>query len=149
MTFLVAVGIMLATFALMFYIDYQRTDICVLDHTTSCTAVFPHCSYWGSLGQVFTMMMGDVGAEWRSYQENIKAQFLYLVYAFVVVILLSNMLIAIVTHLYEVIQRDRAAVVFWSNRLYFVAEMDAISHASGKRIRSCLGGGDTAPRAPY
>jgi hypothetical protein len=53
----------------------------------------------------------------------------------VVVILLSNVLIAVVTDSYEVVQNDRAAIVFWSNRLDFVAEIDAVSY----RIRNWLG----------
>jgi hypothetical protein len=66
------------------------------------------------------------------------------------VILLSNVLIAIVTDSYEIIQNDRAAIVFWSNRLDFVAEMDAISSVVRQRINFC--GGDSknrrAPGAP-
>jgi len=50
------------------------------------------------------------------------------------VILLSNVLIAIVTDSYEIIQNDRAAIVFWSNRLDFVAEMDAITYAIQRRL---------------
>ena len=50
-------------------------------------------------------------------------------------ILLSNVLIAIVTDSYEIIQNDRAAIVFWSNRLDFVAEMDAISSVVRQRVR--------------
>ena len=50
------------------------------------------------------------------------------------VILLSNVLIAIVTDSYEIIQNDRAAIVFWSNRLDFVAEMDIIMYAVQRRI---------------
>lgn len=44
-------------------------------------------------------------------------------------ILLANVLIAIVTDSYGVIKNERAAVVFWLNRLDFVAEMDAIVKA--------------------
>lgn len=110
---------------------------------------FPHCDFWESLLKVYTMMMGEIGTEQR-YSGSLVAQLLYVVYAFVVVILLSNMLIAIVTDLYEVIQHDRAAIVFWSNRLDFVAEMDAISYGTRKRIRGCFGesGGGLAPGAP-
>ncbi len=49
-------------------------------------------------------------------------------------ILLSNVLIAIVTDSYEIVQNDRAAIVFWSNRLDFVAEMDSIASVVRKRI---------------
>ena len=75
------------------------------------------------------------------------AQFLYIAFAFLVVILLSNVLIAIVTDSYGVIKNERAAMVFWANRLDFVAEMDAIKNV-GKRIKACCGKGGGAPGAP-
>lgn len=53
------------------------------------------------------------------------------------VILLSNVLIAIVADSYEIIQNDRAAIVFWSNRLDFVAEMDAITYGINTRLQFC------------
>ena len=43
-------------------------------------------------------------------------------------------MIAIVTDSYEIVQNDRAAIVFWSNRLDFVAEMDSIGYFVRKRI---------------
>jgi hypothetical protein len=83
------------------------------------------------------MMMGEIGSETR-YDGNYVAQILYVAYAFLVVILLSNVLIAIVTDSYEIIQNDRAAIVFWSNRLDFVAEMDGILSVFRHRIL-CIG----------
>ena len=166
--FLLAVGIMLLAFAQMFYIVFRQDNICpgptdnitevFLNFTEGNSTVaeddgtcgnFPHCDFWESLLKVYTMMMGEIGTEVR-YSESLVAQLLYVVYAFVVVILLSNMLIAIVTDLYEVIQHDRAAIVFWSNRLDFVAEMDAISYGTRKRLQACFGegGGGLAPGAP-
>ena len=53
---------------------------------------------------------------------------------FLVVILLANVLIAIVTDSYKVIQDQRAAIVFWSNRLVFVAEMDAVANGPWKQV---------------
>ena len=79
------------------------------------------------------MMMGEIGSESR-YDGKLVAQILYVAYAVVVVILLSNVLIAIVTDSYEIIQNDRAAIVFWSNRLDFVAEMDGELASSMKRL---------------
>lgn len=59
---------------------------------------------------------------------------------FLVVILLANVLIAIVTDSYKVIQYERAAIVFWTNRLDFVAEMDAIANGPWKqRLKACCG----------
>jgi len=90
------------------------------------------------------MLMGEIGNEMR-YSTSIVAQFLYVAFAFLVVILLSNVLIAIVTDSYGVIKNERAAMVFWSNRLDFVAEMDAILNVAKR-----LGGGkkDGVPGAP-
>lgn len=93
------------------------------------------------------MMMGEIGSETR-YDENILAQILYVAYAFLVVILLSNVLIAIVTDSYEIIQNDRAAIVFWSNRLDFVAEMDGISSVVKQRILCMKEKVKGAPGAP-
>ena len=50
---------------------------------------------------------------------------------FLVVILLANVLIAIVTDSYKIIQDQRAAIVFWTNRLVFVAELDAVASFLG------------------
>ena len=85
-------------------------------------------------------MMGEIGTETR-YDQNLVAQILYIFYGFFIVILLSNVLIAIVTDSYEVVQNDRAAIVFWSNRLDFVAEMDSIASVVRKRV-FCIEGDD-------
>ena len=149
--FLLAVGLILLAFAQMFYIVNTDTLICEAhdlefrDPATEeewCT--FPHCSFASSLLKVYTMMMGEIGDETR-YETSTVAQLLYVFYCFLVIILLSNVLIAIVTDSYEVIQNDRAAIVFWSNRLDFVAEMDAISY--GLRNKMNLLHGDTSDGA--
>jgi hypothetical protein len=75
----------------------------------------------------------EIGSEAR-YAGNLNAQILYIFYGFLVVILLSNVLIAIVTDSYEIVQNDRAAIVFWSNRLDFIAEMDGIASVVRRRI---------------
>jgi hypothetical protein len=87
------------------------------------------------------MMMGEIGTETR-YDQNLLAQILYIFYGFFIVILLSNVLIAIVTDSYEVIQNNKAASVFFKNRLDFVAEMDSIASVVRKRIL-CMKGDDT------
>lgn len=142
--FLLAVGVILLAFAQMFYFVYVDTKVCTVDIRTldpefQCS--FPHCTFWNSLLKVYTMMMGEIGDEFR-YSTYLVAQILFIAYAFIVVILLSNVLIAIVTDSYEVIQNDRAAIVFWNNRLDFIAEMDAISYAVQRRVLCCCGVGD-------
>ena len=83
---------------------------------------FPHCSFLSSLQKVFTMMMmGEIENEMR-YSTLPVAQLLYIAFSFLVIILLSNVLIAIVTDSYGVIENERAAMVFWSNRLDFAAK---------------------------
>jgi hypothetical protein len=134
--FLMAVSIILLAFAQMFFIVYTKTDIC--DFTGEEVAngqacYFPYCKFRNSLLKVYTMMMGQVGDVYR-YNGSIVAQILYVMYSFLVIILLSNVLIAIVTDSYEIVQNDRAAIVFWSNRLDFVAEMDAISYGIRNRL---------------
>jgi ankyrin repeat protein len=139
--FLLAVGVILLAFAQMFFIVYTETDICQKNVTQNETCDFPHCTFESSLLKVYTMMMGEIGDESR-YDTSLVAQILYVAYAFLVVILLSNVLIAIVTDSYEIIQNDRAAIVFWSNRLDFVAETDAVSFGLRQRMRFL--GGDRA-----
>lgn len=132
--FLLAVGVILLAFAQMFFIAYQQKEVCTQqrpDDAPECQ--FPHCKFLHSLLKCYTMMMGEIGSESR-YDDYTLAQVLYVAYAFLVVILLSNVLIAIVTDSYEIIQNDRAAIVFWSNRLDFVAEMDGISSVFRQRI---------------
>lgn len=151
--FLLAVGVILLAFAQMFYIVYAETDMC-LEPTTEAEkeehCQFPHCSFPNSFLKVYTMMMGEIGDETR-YETSRVAQLLYVAYAFLVVILLSNVLIAIVTDSYEIIQNDRAAIVFWSNRLDFVAEMDAISFGFRQRMKFLGGTGNeaTAQESPF
>jgi len=134
--FLMAVSIILLAFAQMFFIVYVNTDVCAYSEEEvegGDACYFPHCEFDDSLLKVYTMMMGEVGDENR-YNNSLVAQILYVMYAFLVIILLSNVLIAIVTDSYEIVQNDRAAIVFWSNRLDFVAEMDAISYGIRNRL---------------
>ena len=72
------------------------------------------------------MMLGEIG-EVNRYQQSLIAQILYVAFVFVVVILLSNILIAIVADTHSVVKNEMAEMVFWSNRLDFVAEMDTIA----------------------
>lgn len=123
--FLLALCVILLMFAQMFYIVYAETEECQCTEEFGDEAnPFPHCDFKWSLLKVFTMLMGEIGNEMR-YSRLPVAQALYLLFAFLVVILLSNVLIAIVTDSYGVIKNERSAMVFWSNRLDFVAEMDA------------------------
>jgi len=148
-TYMVALIIILIMFAQMFYIMYvgEEECVCSMEHEEhEDVTKFPHCTPERSLMKVITMLMGEIGDEMR-YSKHPWAQLLYLMFAFLVVILLSNVLIAIVTDAYGVIRNERAAMVFWSNRLDFVAEMDAIKNV-GKIIMTCFRSSEGAAGAP-
>lgn len=112
----------LLAFSQIFYLIYRQTDKCkpVDGHME-----FAHCSQFSSLLRVYSYLMGDVDP--IEYAENPAAIGFFMLYILIVIILLSNVLIAVVTDNYKVIQNKRAAMVFWSNRLDLAAQMDAIS----------------------
>jgi hypothetical protein len=144
--FLLAMLVILLMFAQMFYILYAQTKPCECTDEYPDANAFPHCQFTESLLKVFTMLMGEIGNEMR-YSDSIVGTIFFYVFAFLVVVLLSNVLIAIVTDSYGVIKNERAAMVFWSNRLDFVAEMDAIKNI-GKSVKRLFVKDDTVPGAP-
>ncbi|EEC43260.1 predicted protein [Phaeodactylum tricornutum CCAP 1055/1] len=149
--FLLALGLILVAFAQMFYTVFQQTDYCRnqpqndLDYDlilaeTRCDAstLRPYCGFWTSFLSVYTMLLGEVDED--DFESSGVAMALFVIFMFLVVILLANVLIAIVTDSYKVIQYQRAAIVFWTNRLDFVAEMDAIANGPWKsRVKKSLG----------
>jgi len=82
------------------------------------------CTFNSSLFHVFLMLLGEVDED--PFKSDVFAIIFFYIFMFLVVILLANILIAIVTDSYGVIQNERAAIVFWSNRLDYTAEKDAI-----------------------
>jgi len=111
---------------------------------TKCNAnqVNPYCDFWMSFLNVYTMLLGDVDE--NNFKESVVATVLFVLFMFLCVILLANVLIAIVTDSYKVIQDQRAAIVFWTNRLDFVAEMDAIANGPWKsRLKRTFGLGQS------
>lgn len=143
--FLTALTIILVGFAQMFVTVFQDTPYCVdfKPNNSTCPIlqdkeVAPYCNYWTAFLNVYTMLLGQVDE--TEFESSAAATFLFIIFMFLVVILLANVLIAIVTDSYKVIQDQRAAIVFWTNRLDFVAEMDAIANGPWKqRIRSFFG----------
>ena len=71
--FLTAVAVILLAFAQMFYFIYRDTALCneaLAADPARCTdgggdldcgCDFPHCTFWGSLLKVYSMMMGEIG----------------------------------------------------------------------------------------
>ncbi|KAL3907372.1 MAG: hypothetical protein SGILL_008903, partial [Bacillariaceae sp.] len=72
------------------------------------------------------MLLGEVDE--TIFNNNTFAIILFVIFMLLVVILLANVLIAIVTDSYKIIQDQRAAIVFWTNRLDYIAQMDAIAN---------------------
>eukprot|EP00804_Cyclotella_cryptica_P025356 CCRYP_012464-RB/>CCRYP_012464-RB protein AED:0.07 eAED:0.07 QI:1536/1/1/1/0.66/0.28/7/2526/498 len=106
---------------------------CVIIEPDSCEPnnSNPWCSFWTSFYKTYSMLLGEVDDD--DFAGSRLATFFFCLYMFGVVIVLANVLIAIVTDSYSVIKNERAAVVFWSNRLDFVAEMDVIgSHVHNR-----------------
>lgn len=84
------------------------------------------------------MLLGEVDE--TTFKSSAVSTVLFVVFMFLCVILLCNVLIAIVTDSYKVIQDQRAAIVFWTNRLDFIAEMDAIANGPWKkRLKAIFG----------
>lgn len=130
-TFLVALFIVLMAFSQIFFFIYKLSDECAEDPD------FSHCTLDKSLLKVFASLMGEVDP--TLYINKTEAICFFFFYVFLVIILLSNVLIAVVTDNYGIIKNERAAMVFWSNRLDYVAEMDAISSGPWKRrLRAIL-----------
>eukprot|EP00980_Cylindrotheca_fusiformis_P012894 scaffold3211_cov120-Cylindrotheca_fusiformis.AAC.2 len=101
----------------------------------------PWCNDWSAILSVYTMLIGEVD-ETKFIDDEVGplAVVMFALFMFLIVILLANVLIAIVTDSYKVIQDQRAAIVFWTNRLDFIAQMDAVANGPWKRkLRKIFG----------
>lgn len=139
----------------MFYTTFQQSDYCneqpndqlsrqEINDMTRChmNMIRPYCNFWQSFVGVYTMLVGEVDEQ--DFTSSGMATALFVVFMFLCVILLANVLIAIVTDSYKVIQDQRAAIVFWTNRLDFIAEMDAIANGPWKkRLKKTFGFGQS------
>lgn len=115
----------------------------------------PWCDSWLSILRIYTMFLGEVNeytflhgpnadpnnTEADDFVDKSLLQIvIYAFFMFLIVILLANVLIAIVTDSYKVIQDQRAAIVFWTNRLDFIAQMDAVANGPWKKkLRKIFG----------
>jgi hypothetical protein len=101
----------------------------------------PWCNDWSAILSVYTMLLGEIDeSKFIDDEVGPLAVFVFALFMFFIVILLANVLIAIVTDSYKVIQDQRAAIVFWTNRLDFIAQMDAVANGPWKRkVRKIMG----------
>ena len=161
--FLISLSIILIAFAQMFHTVFQQSEECeaqgvrfngtnatpsqadqIILEATRCdeNPLFSYCDFWDSFLSVYTMLLGEVSEV--DFLSSGVAIALFVIFMFMVVILLANVLIAIVTDSYKVIQDQKAAIVFWTNRLDFVAEMDAVANGPWvSRYRKWRGSDDS------
>ena len=114
LAFLVSLGIILFAFAQMFFTVFQQTEACtsssldedreVVLEQTRCDAstLEPYCAFGNSFLSVYTMLLGEVSED--PFKDSRVGMALFIIFMFLVVILLANVLIAIVTDSYKVIQ---------------------------------------------
>mmetsp|Transcript_44438 Transcript_44438/g.135450 ORF Transcript_44438/g.135450 Transcript_44438/m.135450 type:complete len:984 (-) Transcript_44438:129-3080(-) len=144
--------VFLVAFAMMFHIIYFGSEVCLEPQTfqnEECYSGFPHCNFWRSLIKVGTMMMGEIGKECRYLydyaflEEEVSADsvlypnfkhasragtFVYVLYAFIFVFIISTVLIAVVGSHFQVFEMGHSTRVFWLNRFDFMVEIEAISN---------------------
>lgn len=140
--FLLATLIILIAFAQMWKTVYQQTDYCLTaiaisdkdlnDIRCDIDEQRYFCDGWGTFLHNINVMLG--GLNEQDYSDSNIAMVFFVIFFFMVVIMLANVLIAIVTEAYAVVKNERASAVFWTNRLDFVAEMDAIAHGPWTRV---------------
>jgi hypothetical protein len=162
--FMVCLLIFIVAFSRVLYTLYLETDTCILamrdqpvyERSMNETLRFERlnaiqcgtyetvawCYHWESIMSVYTMLLGEIDENnFKDGDEfNVFAIIVFVVFFFFVVILLANVLIAIVTDSYKIIQDERAAIVFWTNRLNFIVPMDALANGPiWKLLRQIFG----------
>ena len=122
--FLVMLILILFMFSLAFhFLTYNRQNFCTEKKSLDA------CKIPYSWIRMLSMMMGEMNNLLDDYKPMDKywaVHLFYVIYAAVVVVVMSNMLIAITTQSYKFIKNERAVMVFWSNRLDQVAQNDAV-----------------------
>jgi len=109
---------------------------------------FPYCHFPETFLHMLTMLLGEVDdTEFNS--AHIDTLF-FLIFMVLMVVIFATVLIAIVTDSYKIIQTQRSAIVFWTNRLHFVAQVDAVSRGfQNERVRKYLGGDQSKLHAEH
>mmetsp|Transcript_49568 Transcript_49568/g.74800 ORF Transcript_49568/g.74800 Transcript_49568/m.74800 type:complete len:262 (-) Transcript_49568:289-1074(-) len=113
----------------MFTLVFQGTSTCdgtQDDHlpTTENNGMDSRfCTFQDSLATVYFMLLGQIGPD--ETDGSTIGKVIYAIFMFIVVILLTNVLIAIVTDSYNHIKSSKAQQVFWYNKFAFISEVDA------------------------
>ena len=112
------------------YYYYEEPEEEVEDCEPSLDYPFCHSLYF-SFYKTFTMMLGEIDD--TIFYWNTLSLVMFCIFFFAEVVILLNILIAIITDLYGVITNERAAIVFWSNRLAFITDMDMVTNGPWKK----------------
>ena len=119
-TLLMYLTVIFISFAQMFLTLLRKTQFCTTPENMDTVKLF-FDNFWNFFLKVYTMLLGEVGE--TLFFSSPFDMVLFLILMLLVVIVLTNVLIAIVTKSYVVIKSEREVIVFWNNRLDFVAEM--------------------------
>ncbi|KAL7536478.1 hypothetical protein ACHAXR_007201 [Thalassiosira sp. AJA248-18] len=120
----------ISTDDMYYYDDEPQEEEAVEDCEPSIDYPFCHSLYF-SIYKTFTMMLGEIDD--TIFYWNVLSLVLFCVFFFAEVVILLNILIAIITDLYSVVTNERAAIVFWSNRLAFITDMDMVTNGPWKK----------------
>jgi hypothetical protein len=94
---------------------------------------YPYCDgLWWSFLKTYTMFLGGYDA--ALFEWDAVSTLLFLAFYCFEVIVLVTILIALITDLYHVVKNERAAIIFWSNRLAFLTDMDMITNGPWKKV---------------
>jgi len=143
--FLLCLVIILVAFSRIFFTLFQMTEYCTVDNPKNqwtpesrirdmqCgeLELNPWCDNWDSILAMITFLLGEVDAS--KFPSKVSLA-LFVILMFLVVILLANVLIAVIADSYKIMQDKRSAIVFWTNRLNFISQMDAIDHGPWKSL---------------
>ena len=114
----------------LYYYDFEPQGEDVEDCEPSID--YPYCdSLKYSFYKTFSMLVG--GVDETLFLGDTFSMALFVLYAFLEVIILLNILIAIITDLHGVVTNERAAIIFWSNRLAFITDMDMVTNGPWKK----------------
>jgi len=115
-TFAIFIMMMLMAFSQVF------TFLFIAGENCNGEEFFPYCNLGYSMIRNIQGLSGEVDP--GPYLNNWSRILFFVLYVFGIIILLVNVLVAIVVDNYDLIKNERASVVFWGNRLDYVAEID-------------------------
>jgi len=100
----------------------------------------PFCNQWTTIIKIFTMLLGEVDEGY--FRDNAFAMLIFALFMFACVIVLANVLIAIVTDSYSVIQNERAgepgkrqmfSCLFWFPKVFTLTA--SVYHSVGVLVQ--------------